>query len=333
MNVSEPNTTAVPLSRPAVEFPPVANGIDYLASVVAHLTRTEPPGARDLKYAILHLQAAVEVLLKARLQQEHWTLVFKDPGSATRDARWGGPSHQSFESCTTTAAVTRLRNIVGITISSKTEESLKVVAYWRNCLQHYGVKADAFAVDNRAAQVLDFLVAFVRSELLPALPEEEAAAAVEPLEEVIEALHRLELFTAARRKRLKRELADVADRTVKCWSCGELALVVGEAAPACRFCDLALGGPHEAAVEYLWNVLDVELEVPLECPACSSGALAPYAVYTLALPDRPQPLCFACGTAFRDIDLCDGCSAPYVPAAESDPGLCPGCLENRLARF
>ncbi|WP_186784533.1 hypothetical protein [Streptomyces sp. CBG33] len=51
---------------PQVDFPPVRNGIDYLTSVVEHLSRTRPD-PRDLKYAVLHLHAATEVLLKARL--------------------------------------------------------------------------------------------------------------------------------------------------------------------------------------------------------------------------------------------------------------------------
>ncbi|MFD5074512.1 hypothetical protein [Streptomyces sp. NPDC058371] len=49
-----------------VDFPPVENGLDYLLSVVEHLAR--PPQdmtPRHLKYAVLHLQAATEVLLKS----------------------------------------------------------------------------------------------------------------------------------------------------------------------------------------------------------------------------------------------------------------------------
>ncbi|MGJ3558659.1 hypothetical protein ACR6C2_05390 [Streptomyces sp. INA 01156] len=60
------------------------NGIDYLRSVVDHLTEADPPTPRALKYAVLHLQAAAEVLLKSRLLREHWSLVFKEPGAATR---------------------------------------------------------------------------------------------------------------------------------------------------------------------------------------------------------------------------------------------------------
>jgi hypothetical protein len=47
-----------------INFPPIQNGFDYLMSTVEHLR--ERPTARDLKYAVLHLQAAVEVLLKVR---------------------------------------------------------------------------------------------------------------------------------------------------------------------------------------------------------------------------------------------------------------------------
>lgn len=50
--------------------------MDYLVSVLKHLTEgATPPSARDLKYTALHLQAATEVLLKARLAREHFSLM------------------------------------------------------------------------------------------------------------------------------------------------------------------------------------------------------------------------------------------------------------------
>src|SRR4051794_21616080 len=75
-----------PRSAPAqLDFPLVRNGLDYLTSVVEHLDENESTVTpRDVKYAVLHLQAAVEVLLKARLMAEHWSLVFSKPEDATR---------------------------------------------------------------------------------------------------------------------------------------------------------------------------------------------------------------------------------------------------------
>ncbi|MFI6084718.1 hypothetical protein ACIBBB_27735 [Streptomyces sp. NPDC051217] len=105
-----------PRAEPAhVDFPPVENGVDYLRSVVDHLTDADPPTPRALKYAVLHLQAAAEVLLKSRLLHEHWSLVFKEPSAATRKKFEVG----DFTSCTTEAAIDRLRNIAGVDVDNK----------------------------------------------------------------------------------------------------------------------------------------------------------------------------------------------------------------------
>ena len=50
-----------------LDFPPIRNGVDYLVSVVNSLHGDSEVGPREVKYAVLHLQAAAEVLLKARL--------------------------------------------------------------------------------------------------------------------------------------------------------------------------------------------------------------------------------------------------------------------------
>ncbi|XXZ47501.1 hypothetical protein AAGT00_00695 (plasmid) [Streptomyces cavourensis] len=135
--------------------------------MVDHLTEADPPTPRALKYAVLHLQAAAEVLLKARLQRAHWSLVFADPGTATRKNYESG----KFTSCTTEAAIDRLRNIAGVEIDIKSAAALKKLAETRNSLQHYGLTWPARAVEARAAEVLDFLMTFVHSELTPPPPQ------------------------------------------------------------------------------------------------------------------------------------------------------------------
>jgi hypothetical protein len=46
--------------RNDVSFPPIPNGIDYLVNVVELLSRDKGgPSPRDMKYSVLHLQAAV----------------------------------------------------------------------------------------------------------------------------------------------------------------------------------------------------------------------------------------------------------------------------------
>ncbi|MGV9567103.1 hypothetical protein [Streptomyces sp. NPDC003480] len=108
-----------------VYFPPVRNGLDYLVSVVEHLEAgTERVSARDLKHAVLHLAAGAEVLLKARLQLEHWSLVFSDPAKARRSELEDG----SLTSCGPDETVQGLQNLAGVTITGNDRKALSTLA-------------------------------------------------------------------------------------------------------------------------------------------------------------------------------------------------------------
>ncbi|MFI2242222.1 hypothetical protein [Streptomyces chrestomyceticus] len=306
-----------------VNFPPVQNGVDYLLSVVDHLTAEEQPRPRDLKYAVLHLQAAAEVLLKARLQLEHWSLVFKDPGQATRAKFEAG----DFESCTTAGAIVRLKDIAGVVVEDKAAKSLAILSRWRNSLQHYGIKANARAVDTRAAQVLDFLIAFVHEELLPALADEEAATVVSELGHVGDKVRTIRSFIETRLRRLADELKDCGDRTLECCFCGEAALVVGGANPlSCRFCHTTWADPNSALTDYV-EAYDAHFDSNFQtCPNCAEYALLVDGARVVQAPAQRRSLCFSCGSTFDDLAECTDCLKTYVPVAEDDLGLCGVCF-------
>jgi hypothetical protein len=133
-----------------LHFPPVLNGVDYLVDVVERLAKgDDDPDPRDLKYAVLHLQAASEVLLKTRLQIEHWTLVVKDATKTDRAAYDRG----DFESVTPREAIRRLVDVVGIEITEADTKALLALVRARNSLQHWGYTEAARAVEARAANV------------------------------------------------------------------------------------------------------------------------------------------------------------------------------------
>ncbi|MCP9991177.1 hypothetical protein LUX09_12815 [Streptomyces albogriseolus] len=307
------------------------NGVDYLHSVVDHLTADEQPHPRDLKYAVLHLQASAEVLLKARLLQEHWSLVFKDPGLASRKKFEAG----DFESCTTNGAIARLKDIAGVTVDDRAAKSLAVLSRWRNALQHYGLKVNARAVDTRAAQVLDFLVAFVHDQLLPSLPGEEAGPLTSELERVRIRVLTIKSFIDTRLKRLADELKDFKDRTVECCSCGEATLVVGEGSKplSCRFCHATWDDPNHAVTEYI-DTFDVNMDGNVQsCPNCSAYALLVDGARVAQAPEERRSLCFSCSADFDELAQCSECLDTYVPASEDDLGLCEDCLGASSAIF
>ncbi|MFF0762310.1 hypothetical protein ACFYWH_20075 [Streptomyces sp. NPDC003737] len=313
-------------AAPLLDFPPVRNGIDYLASVVEHLDENGAVGPRDLKYAVLHLQAAAEVLLKARLLREHWSLVFKDPGTATKKDF----ESAAFDSCGIMAAVGRLRDIAGIAFDKKETDALDALAKDRNALQHYGLTHSAQAVEARAGRVLDFLVRFLEAELLPLLSEPEHEAAARDMIPVMEGVKNISSYVKRRLDRLRGELKGLESRTIRCPDCEQVTLVVAPGGGDCRFCGEAW--PHSVllAADYLNDPFPEALARP--CPQCDANVL----VHGVAFADSPDVdllYCFSCTARYTAQDLvsCAGCNRPWPIEADVEgtaSTLCSDCREQ-----
>ncbi|WP_158724328.1 hypothetical protein [Streptomyces albus] len=238
--------------------------MDFLASAVRQLADEEEESS--LKYGVLHLQAAAEVLLKVRLIEEHWTLVFKNPGLASRESYERG----DFESCTLEGAMERLGKISGIEISEKAKSRIKRLSRYRNQLQHYGAQLDSTnAVKAVAIDVLDFLVDFVVGWVGPT-PESDTFDDYHDFVDVIRKdLHRVEELTEKRLKRVTKDLREDSVVT-DCPSCGKRTLVFEDLRSAkCRFCHRS---EYNAAFDALTVALHPEKieEAENRCQTCDS---------------------------------------------------------------
>lgn len=85
-----------------IQFTLLENSLDFILTGVKDLSGEPTP--RDLKYSALHLSAGVELLLKARLEKQDWSLVFKDVNKANEDAYKTG----EFKSVGWQTSITRL---------------------------------------------------------------------------------------------------------------------------------------------------------------------------------------------------------------------------------
>ncbi|MFD7879909.1 hypothetical protein ACFV5G_38525 [Streptomyces sp. NPDC059766] len=329
-------TGQTPGDRPNMRFPhPLGNGLDYLSSVVDHLGGEPKPS--DLKYAVLHLQAATEVLLKARLLQEHWSLVFKEPGRADRSRFESG----DFESCSTADAINRLRGIVGVQVTDTDAKEINQLAKWRNALQHYGLTAPAPAVEARAAKVLDILLQFVTDHLLPALNDEGREYADDAIYSLRSGLTGVHAFVRKRMDRIRPAL--VPEQTVACPECSQLALTVGTDPLRCCFCeeDWSSSG---LAVQYVRVILGQDIDPDYlelstwgspvrDCPTCREPTSLVLESRTAAAPDRPTALCFGCGGSFTGLVDCEaGCGGVVRPDLGSDHEMCPDCFSHATGR-
>ncbi|MCX4458514.1 hypothetical protein OOK58_42130 [Streptomyces sp. NBC_01728] len=314
---------------PQLDFPPVRNGIDYLSSVVEYLDENvSPVGPRNLKYAVLHLQAAAEVLLKARLLREHWSLVFKDLGKATREKFEKG----DFESCTTGDAVKRLRNIAGVTIHPKESDALDALAKDRNALQHFGLTHNAGAVEARAGEVLDFLMRFLEDELLPLLDGPEHKSALLAMVPVMEGVRNISSYVDLRLDRLRGELKGRESRTIRCPNCEQMTLVAAPGGGACHFCGESWPSDELLASDYLGGPAQLEA-LARACPQCDAHTLVQGVVFANSPRGNDLWFCFCCAARYTPEELvsCAGCSRPWPMEADidgSDATLCPDCRDQ-----
>ncbi|MFF3366326.1 hypothetical protein [Streptomyces misionensis] len=311
-----------------IHYPPIPNGIDYLRDVIDRLAcESGEPSERDLKYAVLHLQAAAEVLLKARLREEHWSLVISKAEKTNLKKFEKG----EFESATNAETVRRLVEVVGLDISADDKKTLLDLATTRNQLQHWGITEEANAVLTRAADVLDFLIRFLDQHLLPHLDTDDEETVADDLEEIRTGLVRIESYVTSRMQRLKEsDLKGHEARTVRCPDCQQLALIVDGVANNCLFCPrdwtdpLELASAYDNAFGYSPAPGDVYEDSLVDCPDCDTPTLV-LEVET-ATSDGPVPLCFNCAEVQDDLEECVRCGRLYRPTDEE--AICSDCFAD-----
>lgn len=328
------------------EFTPLTNGMDYLKSAIGFLQESSEPSA--LKYAVLHLHAAAEILLKVRLMREHWSLVFKDVGTASKSAL----THGDFKSVGMEETISRLNSLASVEVSEPTREHLKRLSKERNKLQHFGAKMNRHQVGVIAGRALDTLLAFVVDHLIPGASEPELPMLGEVKDLLQQALDEIEVLGKARRDRLKGQLRAFADEVIGCPQCAEMAFRFNQQDFRCYFCEHVADSeaPEDLAADYVGNVLYISeyevahdgAEIPIsDCPNCDSYASMVWGVTFLAEPQKQMYACFSCGKSYRhdEIDGCTMCAdglyfrTPIDQIEEEgEISLCSSCWGYVLSR-
>ena len=108
----------------------------------------------EFKYAIVHVFAGIELLMKKRLSNDHWSLLFHDVNKATitkfRTGNFKGPSIDDM--------INRLLYIVNIDERHLKRNELEQLKSIRNKIQHFGVDINSeFAKEMVAKGLKIFL--------------------------------------------------------------------------------------------------------------------------------------------------------------------------------
>ena len=104
----------------------VQNAFDFLRKAKSEIV-TAP------KFSIISFHTAVELLLKARLMHEHWSLVV----SPRQEPDWKKFVAGDFQSVSLKNAAERLNNVIGIGLSNKEMKSFTEISRHRNKAVHF----------------------------------------------------------------------------------------------------------------------------------------------------------------------------------------------------
>lgn len=116
-----------------------------------------------LKFSILHLTSAIELLLKSRLAEEHWSLVFANPDKATVSNLQTG----DFISVDIDTSQKRLKNICKIEISDPDKELIQNLKKIRNKIVHFHIDINRNSIKGLTAHSLNTYVEFYNSNIAP----------------------------------------------------------------------------------------------------------------------------------------------------------------------
>ncbi len=284
------------MSTPELSFTLIENALDYTLSAAEHARCDD---RRSLKYALLHLASAVELVLKARLEEEHWSLLFADVDKANEDDLKSG----DFRSVDFDAAVGRLSGVAAICIPREDMRHLQYLRKLRNRAQHFAIVVPREEVVSVLARGCNFIMEFCQSELALGLPataelrrwrhlqeqrepqpgQKAADAAEDVLVRIMQHLVEFEAFVRHRLDTIAAQLEDAND-LVECPRCWQQTLKIGSERPCCPFCGYETD-PHTLAQEM------GEFALEDACPECGE-----------------ETLCFILYNNEVGVDYCTSCS-------------------------
>jgi hypothetical protein len=129
------------------------NGIDYIYEAVEPMLKEHDNTKHLWKYSVLHLYSGIELLLKEKLRQEHWSLIFQDISSASSIKLEKG----DFVSVYHDELIKRLQNISKVTLD---DEPIKKLRDLRNRFEHFEIDISLSECQNIVAAALDEIIKF-----------------------------------------------------------------------------------------------------------------------------------------------------------------------------
>lgn len=250
------------------------------------------------KLGVASLFAGVEQLLKFRLQQTHWSLVFSDVNKASSQGYASG----DFTSVSFAELVQRVRGIAGAHLSAEDVDAFDKLRRIRNRGMHYNDNLGTEALAPLYSRVLSAAIDFASTQIDSQALGYKELNKLEVLRRDLAdysgfASHRLNQFNATL------ERSGIGAEVVPCPTCRQDTLLLGDDIQ-CGFCGVRFQ-PDEASMNYevtqaVWG-LSLLREKPDNCPRCSKDHL---------FEQFHRWICFTCKMTWdkSNYSMCENCT-------------------------
>lgn len=328
------------------------NGLAFLHRSVTEMS-AQPGTLRTLSFAVVDLAAAVEVLMKARLVREHWTLICAEPDKATTTQMLAGTA----KTVTPDQAIKRLENVAGVAMSAGGHAARVLeVAALRNRAIHFAlVGIDPAGLQGPLGRGLDFLLWFLDTQFRGQGDDEVRELVEESIETLTTEVGQLKALVAERLASIRDELS-AAGLCAECPRCRQAALLLIDGdVSRCAFCLWKPADGPECAAEYVDAVLGTTQYEAVKdggdwpvhpCTMCGDTSMVEGIEQLLPDPatmNRGEPPCdwkapaywgcFACGTTAgrTDLDRCTRCGALTETGDDDGVPTCGDCWADVLS--
>jgi hypothetical protein len=132
----------------------------------------------SIKHIIINLANCCELLVKFRLEEEHWVFIFSDMNKASFESYKNG----DFVSVDFKAGISRIQNIIGIKYDFS---ACKHIYQYRNNLMHYTLNNTYECILKDISGAMCEIVEFVNNEIVNLLPTEATEDFAESMNEYI----------------------------------------------------------------------------------------------------------------------------------------------------
>ena len=308
------------------------NGLDFILmavndlSIINEASTGNEAKKRLIKYTLLHLSSGIELVLKHRLLQEHWTYVFADMNKAKKEALQTG----DFKSADSETILDRLINLCDIALTQEELKDLRNLRNRRNKAEHFNLNENILSIESIIHKSISILIKLVVEHYdLEEFTDEESHLFSQIKSLLRQSQQHYDDAKVIANKEL--EQTGMEDYVTTCPECEEEFLIRDDGA-RCIFCGYEATG-EEAARDYIFNILGISEyetvkdggEFPqYECPECGNESL----IFNM---ETGKAICFSCDydDDVSNFSFCSDCGMPFVDTT-NEIGICATCAEYKF---